>query len=204
MSCNGVFSSSSKLRHKITISHWHLQLWLKTLNLRHDLSTKNQPFQTSILPRCLCKILSKSPLKKPRYKHTFKNAPQASFRLIKRIYSFPRGHKSASALSWFHETLSSFVLTKKYSSAYTSTGCALKVVKFIFKKVVICTEILLVLPFASSERYISKYLLDSRKTLYFLISAGILSSFRLKSLCDILSGEYKTNELRDWKATRAS
>ena len=54
------------------------------------------------------------------------------------IYSFPRGHKSASALAWFYETRSSFVLTKKYSSAYISTGCALKVdtIKFIFKKVV--------------------------------------------------------------------
>ena len=66
----------------------------------------------------------------------------------------PSGHKSAWALACFYETLSSFVLTKKYGSAYISTGCALKVVKFIFKKVVICTEILLVLPFASSERYI--------------------------------------------------
>ena len=50
----------------------------------------------------------------------------------------PSGHKSAWALACFYETLSSFVLTKKYGSAYISTGCALKLdtIKFIFKKVV--------------------------------------------------------------------
>ena len=124
-------------------------------------------------------------------RHTLKDAAQANFRLIKGIYSFPRGHKSASALAWFYETLSSFVLTKKYSSAYTSTGCALKVVKFIFKKVVICTEILLVLPFASSERYISKYLLDSRKTLYFLISAVYCHPFAWKAYEIFWAGSIK-------------
>ena len=95
MSCSAVFYSSSKLSHKITISHWY------NCDLKHCLKgtiyqlKNNRPK----LPQCLCKILSKSPLKKPRYKHTLKDAAQAKFRLIKRIYSSPRGQKSAWALA---------------------------------------------------------------------------------------------------------
>ena len=45
----------------------------------------------------------------------------------------------------------------------------------------ILNKLVVVLPFASFERYISKYVLDSRKTLYFLISAVYCHPFARKA-----------------------
>ena len=68
---------------------------------------------------------------------------------------------------------------------------------------VILNKLVAVLPFPSSERYISNYVLDSRKTLYFLISAVYCHPFARKAYVIFSPGSIKqTNYVTDKRRER--